>query len=202
LAPSDRESGAIERPDRPARGSLLSARSDEELADRMFRGEEEAARELIERLRRPLFGTLLRLTRNRADAEELFQEAFTRALGASARFDSSRRFKPWIFAIAVNLARDRNKRASHPAAPELRAPSELPECQAQTHEARLIARADIHRALEALSDPHREIVELRYFEGLEEPEIARAAGIPRGTVKSRLHHALRTLRDLMKAETS
>ena len=51
--------------------------------------------------------------------------------------------------------------------------------------------------MEKLPENHREVLELRYFEGLEEPEIAAAANIPRGTVKSRLHHAVRKMRDLM-----
>jgi len=166
----------------------------------MFRGDEPATRVLLERYRRPLWGTLLRLTRNRADADELFQETFVRALGAGARFDASRRFKPWIFTIAVNLARDRAKRAQHPATPELRAAEDLPENVRQHAESLWILRADLEGALAGLSDQHRQIVEWRYLEGLEEPEIARLAGIPRGTVKSRLHHALRKLRDALRSE--
>lgn len=168
----------------------------------MFAGDETATRRLVERYHRPLYGTLLRLTRNPADAEELFQEAFLRALGAGSRFNPTRRFKPWIFTIAVNLARDRAKRAGHRATPELRAPEELPESNDDGPEPAWILRADLSRALEELSAHHREIIELRYFDGLEEREIAKTANIPRGTVKSRLHHALRRLRDVMTSGDS
>ena len=123
-----------------------------------------------------------------------------RALRASSSFDPARRFKPWMFTIAVNLARDRAKRARHAASPELRAPSELPQDSSGRPEGRAVARMDVTRALDELSDHHREVVELRYFEGLEEPEIAAVAGVPRGTVKSRLHHALRKLRAILKDE--
>jgi len=150
-----------------------------------------------ERYRRPLYGTLLRHTRNPADAEELFQETFVRALGAGSRFDTSRRFKPLIFAIAVNLARYRAKRQAHRATPELRAAEDLPEPPQPSVEDRWSLQVDIERAMEQLHENHREVLELRYFEGLEEPEIAAAANIPRGTVKSRLHHAVRKMRDLM-----
>ncbi len=166
----------------------------------MFAGDEKATRQLLERYRRPLYGTLLRLTRNPADAEELFQETFLRALRAGSRFDASRRFKPWIFTIATNLARDRAKRAAHPAAPMLLAPEELPENANQRIEHSWNLRVDLSRAINELPDHHREIIELRFFEGLDEPEIARTADIPRGTVKSRLHHAVRKLRDLMTTE--
>lgn len=164
----------------------------------MFSGDEAATRQLLQRYHRPLYGTLLRLTRNPADAEELFQETFVRALGAGSRFDTTRRFKPWIFTIAVNLARDRAKRAAHRATPELRAAEDLPENTRQRNEHLWILHTDLERALGELPDHHREVIELRYFEGLEEPEIAEAARVPRGTVKSRLHHAIRKLRDLMK----
>jgi RNA polymerase sigma-70 factor (ECF subfamily) len=171
--------------------------TDEHLAQRMFAGDEKATRQLLERYRRPLYATLLRLTRNPADADELFQETFVRALGAGSRFDASRRFKPWIFTIATNLARDRAKRAAHFATPELRAPEELPQDERRAVEHQWNLQVDLSRALDQLSEPHRSVIELRYFEGLEESEIARSADIPRGTVKSRLHHALRKLRDLM-----
>lgn len=165
----------------------------------MFAGDASATRSLLERFHRPLYGTLLRLTKNPADAEELFQETFVRALNAGSRFDPTRRFKPWIFTIATNLARDRAKRAAHRATPELRAPEDLPEDAAARTESRWILRADLATAIDALPEHHREVIELRYFEGMEEPEIAEAAGIPRGTVKSRLHHAIRKLRDSLAA---
>jgi RNA polymerase sigma-70 factor (ECF subfamily) len=165
----------------------------------MFAGDGKATRHLLERYRGPLYGTLLRLTRNPADAEELYQETFLRALKSSSTFDRSRRFKPWIFTIAKNLARDRAKRAAHRATPELRAPDELPEPKHHDTEQQWVLRADLFHALDELTEHHRKVIELRYFDGLEEPEIAEAANIPRGTVKSRLHHAIRKLRDLMTA---
>ena len=120
------------------------------------------------------------------------------ALSARARVSTLRDdSKPWIFTIAVNLARDRAKRRAHHATPELRAAEDLPEPPQPSAEDRWARRVDIERAMEKLPENHREVLELRYFEGLEEPEIAAAANIPRGTVKSRLHHAVRKMRDLM-----
>lgn len=161
----------------------------------MFRGDELAARQLVERYRHPLFGLLYRFSRNAADAEELFQEAFLRVLKASKRFDPTRRFKPWLYTIALNLARDRASRRAHPASPELRAAEGLPDVDPTEYEADWIRRADLLDALSRLSDPHREVIVLKYFEGMEEAEIAESCAIPRGTVKSRLHHALINLRE-------
>lgn len=178
------------------------AAADEDLARRLFEGDDRAAKALLERYRRPLFGLLYRLTGNAADAEELFQETFLRALRAGTRFDGSRRLKPWLYTIATNLARDRASRMRHKANPELRANEDLPGADGADHEVQWIQRADVARALAELPEAQRETVVLYYFEGLSEPELAEALGIPRGTVKSRLHHALRKMRDILRGETS
>ena len=174
------------------------ASSDEDLARRLFEGDDLAARVLLERYQKPLFGLLYRLTGNAADAEELFQETFVRALRAGRSYDSSRRFKPWLYTIGVNLARDRSSRMRHRANPELRAGEDLPERDQTDHEGRIIDRADVARALAELPDAQRDVVLLRYFEGRSEPEIAEALEIPRGTVKSRLHHALLKMKDALQ----
>ena len=167
----------------------------------MLAGDEGAARVLVERFERPLFGTLLRLTRDRGAAEDLFQETFLRVLRAGDRYDRSRRFQPWLFAIALNLVRDRARQVAHAASPLLTDDGVLPEPSGvgvpDTSNASA-RRLDIARALERLPDAQREAVMLRYVEGLEEGEIAAAAGIARGTVKSRLHHAIRKLRDMLR----
>jgi RNA polymerase sigma-70 factor (ECF subfamily) len=82
--------------------------------------------------------------------------------------------------------------------PRLGAEGDLPEPKgspgAAEIEDRRLRRADLARALGELPQPQREVVVLRYYLGLEEPEIALAVGIPRGTVKSRLHTAIRRMR--------
>jgi RNA polymerase sigma-70 factor (ECF subfamily) len=180
----------------------VDASSDQELARRLFQGDENAAKTLLERYQRPLFGLLYRLTGNAADADELFQETFVRVLRAAERFDHARRFKPWLYTIAVNLARDRTSRRRHRASPELRANENLPDRDDTDHEERFAERVDVARALAELPQAQRDVVVLRYFEGLSEPELASALGIPRGTVKSRLHHALSKMRDTLRGESS
>ncbi len=67
--------------------------TDEALAERMFSGDEEATRRLVSRYQGPLFGFLYRLTQNAAEAEDLFQESFYRALRSAVRYDLRRPFK-------------------------------------------------------------------------------------------------------------
>jgi RNA polymerase sigma-70 factor (ECF subfamily) len=176
--------------------------SDENMARLMFAGNEGATRTLLARYRRPLYGFLFRLCGDTAEAEDLFQETFLRVLRSSARFDPRGRFKPWIFAIALNLARDRARRLAHPAAPRLHERSDLPEPADKTpygtHENDRILKTDLQSALAELTESLRAVVLLRYFEGLDEREIAAAVGIPRGTVKSRLHRGIGLLRTHLK----
>jgi RNA polymerase sigma-70 factor (ECF subfamily) len=168
----------------------------------MFAGNEKAARTLLERYRRPLLGMLLRLSRDAAEAEDLFQETFLRVLRSSRHFDPSRRFRPWLFAIAINLARDRARRMARPTTPRISENGDLPEPAGREplsgSENERIRCTDLQTALGELPESSRAVVLLRYFEGMDEVEIAAAVGIPRGTVKSRLHRAVRTLRDRLK----
>src|SRR5512136_866761 len=90
----------------------LTAPADEELARRVQRGGTSELAALIQRHHSPLLGFLYRLTGgDRSLAEDLTQEAFLRALRSIQQYQTSRPFKPWLYAIAVNVARDHFKRA-------------------------------------------------------------------------------------------
>ncbi len=79
-------------------------------------------------------------------------------------------------------------------------PKISPRARGSIRESEWVLRGDLARALSTLPEGQREVVLLRYFEGLEEAEIAKSVGIPRGTVKSRLHHALRKMREALTGE--
>jgi RNA polymerase sigma-70 factor (ECF subfamily) len=179
--------------------------SEETLAQAMFQGDAQAARELIQRYRRPLFGLLVQLTGSQSDAEDLFQDTFVRALGAQRGYDRRRRFKPWLFAIAVNLARDRHRREHLHQHPSLTPEGVLPEPAAASGAAvgghaaadRLMERHLLEQAVAKLPPAQREVVVLRFFHDFREAEIAETLGLPKGTVKSRLHQAIGKLRGLL-----
>ena len=149
-------------------------------------GDEVALGQLVERHSPRLLGLLRRVLPQLADADDVLQETWVRVARSSSTWDRERLFRPWLFRIATNLARDHARRLRvrarslpEPAPVEARDPGE---------------RLDLERALRDLDPPLREIVALRYFGQLGEADLARALGIPRGTVKSRLHRALRDLR--------
>jgi RNA polymerase sigma-70 factor (ECF subfamily) len=171
--------------------------SDEDLMVRVQAGDSEALAALIERYRGPLYAFLWRRAGDGAD--DLFQESWIRVSRARDRFDRSRRFSTWLFQIANNLCRDRWRRLdarrralgalreeTHATGADAAPAPELPEGRG------LIARLD------ALPERLREVLVLRHFHEMSEAEIAEVLGIPRGTVKSRLHAAVRAARALLE----
>ena len=155
-------------------------------------GDEGALAILMDRYKGPLYGFLNRRAGNAA-ADDLFQESWIRVVRARARFDPKRRFSTWLFQIANNLCRDRARRRAveHRYLEGARLESE----GLATPPAPVGPRLDMERRLAALPGRLREVVLLRYYHDLGEKEIARALGIPRGTVKSRLHAAVKVLRE-------
>ncbi len=155
-------------------------------------GDETALAILMDRWKAPLFGFLNRRAGPDA-ADDLFQETWIRVVRARARFDPHRKFSTWMFQIANNLCRDLARRRSvrFRALDEGRNQAEM-RGHAQPEPVGL--KRDMQRRLDALPGRQREVLVLRYFHDLGEREIAEVLGIPRGTVKSRLHAAMASLR--------
>jgi RNA polymerase sigma-70 factor (ECF subfamily) len=130
-----------------------------------------------------------------AEAEDAVQEA---SLAAWRRRDTLRdpsRFEPWFDRILVNQCRDqlrRRRRAVPLAAPPIGFEPAAGMLVAGTD-------ADLGRAFDALDPDHRIVVLLRYWQDLTVEAIAERVGIPAGTVKSRLHHAVRSMRASLEA---
>lgn len=160
--------------------------SDEVLVTRVARGDARALETLCQRWERPLYAFLGRQTGGR-DVDDLFQDTWLRVVRGAHRFDPNRRFSTWLFQIAVNRCRDWRRRP--PPAPV--DPADLTGTPAPPDGAD--ARLDVERLLAALPDGQRRAVILRYWHDCDEDEVARILRIPRGTVKSRLHHAMRRL---------
>jgi RNA polymerase sigma-70 factor (ECF subfamily) len=171
--------------------------TDEELALGVQRGNTEDLAALVERHHSPLLGYLYRMTGgDRPLAEDLVQEAFLRVLRSIGQYRHPRPFKPWLYAIATNLARDHYKRAETRHTVSERG-DEVACGQDVRPEERVLAGEEAERvaaAVMALPAGQREAMVLRYYQSLSLSEIAEALGVPLGTVKSRLHLGLRRLR--------
>jgi RNA polymerase sigma-70 factor (ECF subfamily) len=181
----------------------MDKRSDERLLTAVLAGEMDALAALVVRHQGPLTGYLDRLVGpDWALAQDLAQETFLRVLGQHA-CRGDRPFKPWLYAIATNLARDHFKsaavRRSITLDDELEAGlvdrSAGPEDQALASE----RATTLAEALAALSAEYRATLILRFSNGMSLHEIADTLNIPLGTVKSRLSVGLRRLRDVMSA---
>ena len=164
--------------------------SDEDLMRRVATGDTQAFETLCRRHERPLHQFLWRHLGGR-DVDDLYQETWLRVARAAARFDPRRRFSTWLFQIAVNLCRDWHRRPP----PEPHDPDTLDAVAPDTIAPRGAA-IDAHRLLAALPEGQRAAVLLRYWHDLPEDEVAAILDVPRGTVKSRLHTAMTTLKFL------
>jgi RNA polymerase sigma-70 factor (ECF subfamily) len=174
--------------------------SDERLMERIQSGPgaEEALGLLFQRYQRRLFGFLIRRCGEAAAAEDLIQETWIRVSRARDRYDPRRRFSTWLFQIANNLCRDRGRRREV----ERRGHESMQQSLAMQRPAVAashdpLLRMEMDELLSALPDRLREVLVLRYHHQLSEKEISLVADIPRGTVKSRLHAAVRALRATM-----
>ncbi|USN98505.1 MAG: RNA polymerase sigma factor [Phycisphaeraceae bacterium] len=182
-----------------------SVPSDESLFLR-FRddGDTEAYRDLIDRYHDDLLRFLYRMLGDRQGAEDVFQEAFLQAHLSAGSFDENRRFRPWLFTIAANKARDLLRKKGRRKTAELSAPIggdggrgasfvDLMETDVAPPDERLTAEErdrQVQKVLNDMSPTLREVLLLAYFQRLSYAQIADELGIPLGTVKSRLHSAV------------
>lgn len=172
------------------------------LTERACAGDVRAFEELVRRYSEIAFRTAYLITGSAADAEEAAQDGFVNAYRALAGFRAGSAFKPWLLAIVANQARNRARAAGRRTAAELRTKDELvrPEDPAEVVVARE-ARRQLLTAVTKLPDGDRLVVGLRYFVGLSTEETAVAAGVPEGTVKSRLARALGKLRRTLDGQS-
>ena len=192
-----------------------SDRTDEQLLVDYRGGRVEAFEALVRRYRPELLPFLIRFAGGRAAGEDLFQETFLQVHLSADTFDASKRFKPWLFTIGANKARDylrKNKRQrALPLSATvggasgggegtayvdlMEADVPLPDLAASDSEARELVR----QVVDELPDHLKEVLLLAYFQQLAYKEVAEVLGIPLGTVKSRLHAAVGTFAQVWKA---
>jgi RNA polymerase sigma-70 factor (ECF subfamily) len=164
-----------------------------ELVSRARRGDADAFGALVAAHQEMTFRTAYLVLGDAAEAEDAAQEAFVRAYRALDRFRDGEPFRPWLLRIAVNAARNRRRSASRRTGLRLRVEANVArEASAPSAEATVLAgerRRRLLEAVNALAPDDRLVIGARYFLDLPEAEIAALAGVPRGTVKSRLFRA-------------
>jgi RNA polymerase sigma-70 factor, ECF subfamily len=178
--------------------------SDEQLLDQARKGDQASFARLVERYQRELFHFLVRFLGDRAAAEDMFQETFLQVHQSAGHFDIQRRFRPWLFTIAANKARDLIRSNSRRPVNALEAAIGRDEEQSgrfidwMTSTTVLPEEALEHTELAQrvrsvvlqMPDSLREILLLAYFDQFPYKQIGDILQIPLGTVKSRLHTAV------------
>ena len=182
--------------------AVHAAEDDTNLVTRMQRRDPNALAELYDRYGRVTFSLILRIVRDAGTAEDLVQETFLRVWNRVHGFDAQKgSIGPWLLAVARNRAidylrsaggRERNveyEESDHPAL----------YCDMERELLSSDKARRVKSAVEKLSPNHRQVIELAYFEGLSQTEMAERIGQPLGTVKTWVRAALKNLRDELGA---
>lgn len=180
-----RYNGAVMKPD------------DQQLVARVVRGDENAFLALYDRYASRVYGLTLRVLGDAMLAEEVTQDTFLKLWSRARLFDPGQgELAPWLLTIAHRTALDRlrleNRRlpASNVQDPEEAWPT-IPDATTQHSEARW---RSLYFAVQSLPEEQRQVIDLAYYKGMSQSEIAEVLGWPLGTVKTRVRSAMQNLR--------
>lgn len=171
--------------------------TDDELMERVARGDEEAARLLVQRWERAVFAFLERMLGSKEDAQDLGQETFIKVCAEARRYKPRGKFQSWLFRIAGNFARSRLRRrriiswvSFSPGLHDRGAGGERPDAGVEADEITVIVR----HALDRLPARQREAVLLRNYQDLSYREIASVMNVTVPAVESLLQRGMAALR--------
>jgi RNA polymerase sigma-70 factor (ECF subfamily) len=172
--------------------------SDRTLVKRVRRGQGDAFNALVRRYLRPALAVAWEFTESRDDAEDIVQEAFSRALRGLQEFDEKRPFRPWFFTIVRNVGRNtaawRSRWGYEPLSETLPSGGGDPLSDAERRE----VQERIDAGLDLLSPMQRTCFRLCDLEGFSGPEVAEMLGLEESTVRVHLHRARGGLRKALR----
>jgi RNA polymerase sigma-70 factor (ECF subfamily) len=179
--------------------------SDADLICRISNNDEAALALFYDRYRAILFGLLIRILNNRAEAEDVLQEVFVQVWKEAKNFDGERgRAFTWLLTIARCRAIDRLRFLKTRTLAAERADASKPLYIDSKIEQNLILRGRqklVRTALSALPENQRSLLLMAYFDGYSQTEIAERANVPLGTVKSRMRIGMTKLRETLNADS-
>ena len=167
--------------------------SDEALLDRFHNGTHAAYEVLMRRHEDRIFGLALRMTGDRSDALEATQDTFISAFRRAGSFRGDSSFGTWLYRIGINACRDvlrKRRRLPEPVADPSEHIEPIPVARLDDI---VVDRVDLARALAELPEEYRQAVALHDLGGVPYDEIAAVAGVPIGTIKSRISRGRRRL---------
>lgn len=178
--------------------------SDEALADQVINGKLAAFEELVNRYQKPVFRVAYRMVGQKEEAEDLVQEVFIHLYQKIGRFDPTKKFKPWLYRVAVNTCISRLRRkqkvvflsfddalAGNLETNAIRDTSPDKNIEMQD------LQREVHQAVLEMPENYRAMIILRYQLDLTNPEIAEVLGITKENVEVRMHRAHKNLRRIL-----
>ncbi len=170
--------------------------TDEQLLRQARAGDSSAFHEIVDRHGERLYRLAYSMVGNRADAEDVTQETLMGAFEYMHSFKGRSTVKTWLTRILMRQAARCHRRRGRKREKPMGAPESVPDGAPAVQTAGL--RMDVRRALEQLSENHRQVVVLREFDGMSYAEMAEVLNIPQGTVESRLYRARQELKTLLR----
>ena len=176
--------------------------SDEALIALVARGDDTALGELYDRVGRVAYGIAFRILRDERLAEDAVQEGFLAAWRSAATYRADRaKASTWVVTLvhrrAVDIVRREERRRTEPLEPTGAQEAPDPAGSAEDEAWLGFERERVLGALAALPDAQRESLELAYYGGYSQSELAEMLGVPVGTIKSRMFAGLARLRELL-----
>ncbi len=179
------------------KGPQVVGETDEALMQRFMRGEQQAFDTLFARYARPVHAFLQRMVTNPALAEDLTQTTFLSVVRGRGRFQEGARFRPWLYAIATNAARDHlRRRRPEELTPEGELPKDAAAEDAGPRDFGM--EKAVQSALQQLPESQRTAILMHRFQNLSFSEIAVALDLTESAVKVRAHRGYERLRELLK----
>ena len=193
-------------------GSFAEWSDEDLLLEYRLTSRRELFEELVRRYEHSLFAYLRRSTGNAEDAEEIFQSTFLKVHARCEQFEEGRKFRPWLYRIATNIAIDRarlgQRRLKYNVESDYESNDEndigvlqhtvgcepLPFDNADTKE----QMERLHHAIADLPENLRDVLNLVYFQGLSYRDAAEILGVPFGTIKTRLSSAYSKLHSTLR----
>jgi RNA polymerase sigma-70 factor, ECF subfamily len=169
-----------------------------ELLRQMARGSEAALRTFYDAFHRRVYAFIQRRLNDPADAADVLNEVMLEVWRSAGRFEGRSQALTWVLGIAHNKALDALRRRGRRQTEELDESIPDDDCPAAGDLLNAAQNAEfLRRCVEKLSDTYKLVLHLAFFEDMPYPEIARVADIPVGTVKTRVFHAKRLLKECL-----
>ena len=184
----------------------MEKQAEEQIIREVLNGDYQRFALLVDAYKGPVFNLAYRMTGSYSDAEDLAQESFLRAFEHLGRYDPGRKFFTWLYTIALNLIRThlrQRMRANPPAPPGTPSVNQAESPRSANPEAIVMeeeAVLEVNRALLRLTDDLRELIVLRFYQGLSFDAIADILCISQSAAKMRVYRGLKRLRVLMKKQ--